>query len=217
MAELRWNPILKQWNIVSDARQDRPVLPEKSCPLCPGVLEVPQEDYYIVSFENRFPSLRKDPRTPNVTGDSLYRVRKNKGVCEVVLYAPRHDAVPSTFSLTRFENLIKVWKDRFFELGSKDFIDYVYIFENRGREIGVTLVDRFTLSPLFLRMPGQVCPPLSHTIKNTVSVFSAVLSTGKRKMDGELSGRTNTFSLLFPFMHGFPTRSISIPNDTCPL
>ncbi len=139
MAELRWNPILKRWNIISDARQDRPVLPEDSCPLCPGVLEVPQDDYYIVTFENRFPALQRDPETPNLEGDSFYRVRENKGVCEVVLYSSDHDLIPADLSPKRLEDLVAVWSDRFAELGKKEFIEYVYIFENRGQEIGVTL------------------------------------------------------------------------------
>lgn len=139
MAELRWNPILKRWNIISDARQDRPVLPEDSCPLCPGVLEVPQDDYYIVTFENRFPSLERNPDEPNVKGDSFYKVRENRGVCEVILYTADHDVSPAKLCLDRLEDLVTVWRDRFSELGREELIDYVYIFENRGREIGVTL------------------------------------------------------------------------------
>ena len=139
MPELRWNPVLKRWNIISDKRQDRPVLPEDSCPLCPGVLEVPQDDYYIVTFENRFPSLERDPEEPNLDGDSLYRVRENRGVCEVILYSSDHEVPPADLSLGRMEDLVSVWTDRFRDLSEEEFIDYVYIFENRGREIGVTL------------------------------------------------------------------------------
>ena len=139
MPELRWNPVLQRWNIISDARQDRPVLPEDSCPLCPGVLEVPQDDYYVVTFENRFPALQRDPEEPNVEGDELYRVRENQGVCEVILYTPDHDIAPADLSLDRFVDLVTVWSDRFEDLSGEEFIDYVYIFENRGREIGVTL------------------------------------------------------------------------------
>lgn len=139
MPELRWNPILRRWNIISDKRQDRPVLPEDSCPLCPGVLEVPQDDYYIVTFENRFPALERHPEEPNLEGDSLYRVRENKGVCEVILYSSDHEIPPAELCLDRMEDLVTVWRDRFEELSEEEFIDYVYIFENRGREIGVTL------------------------------------------------------------------------------
>ncbi|MBS3787019.1 galactose-1-phosphate uridylyltransferase [Candidatus Bipolaricaulota bacterium] len=139
MPELRWNPILRRWNIISDKRQDRPVLPEDSCPLCPGVLEVPQDDYYIVTFENRFPALERDPEEPNLEGDSLYKVRENRGVCEVILYSSDHDVPPAELSLDRLDDLVTVWRDRFADLSKEEFIDYVYIFENRGREIGVTL------------------------------------------------------------------------------
>ena len=139
MPELRWNPILRRWNIISDKRQDRPVLPEDSCPLCPGTLEVPQDDYYIVTFENRFPALEREPDPPNVEDDPIYRVRENQGVCEVILYSSDHEVPPAKLSLSRLENLVSVWRDRFAELSRRDYVDYVYIFENRGKDIGVTL------------------------------------------------------------------------------
>ncbi len=139
MAELRWNPILKEWNIIADERQDRPVLPEDSCPLCPGILEIPAKDYYIVSFENRFPALRRNPGKPNIEGDDFYRVQENKGICEVLLYTPDHELDPANLSLKRFEDLIAVWVDRHKFLSSKEYIKYVYIFENRGITIGVSL------------------------------------------------------------------------------
>jgi len=41
--------------------------------------------------------------------------------------------------LSRYIKLVKVWRDRYQELGAKDYIDYVFIFENKGEEVGVTL------------------------------------------------------------------------------
>ncbi|RLI02835.1 galactose-1-phosphate uridylyltransferase, partial [Candidatus Bathyarchaeota archaeon] len=35
--------------------------------------------------------------------------------------------------------VIDLWTERFIELGSRDYIKYVFIFENKGRIIGVTL------------------------------------------------------------------------------
>lgn len=138
MPELRWNPILKEWTIIADERQDRPVLPQEACPLCPGILEVPK-DYYIVSFENRFPALVREPQEPGIEGDGLYRVRKNQGICEVLLYTSEHDLAPSQLSLSRMRDLVEVWVDRFRELSQYDFVKYIFIFENRGEQIGVTL------------------------------------------------------------------------------
>jgi UDPglucose--hexose-1-phosphate uridylyltransferase len=41
--------------------------------------------------------------------------------------------------VNKISNLIRVWQDRYFELGKKSFIKYILIFENKGKEIGVTL------------------------------------------------------------------------------
>jgi UDPglucose--hexose-1-phosphate uridylyltransferase len=41
--------------------------------------------------------------------------------------------------LSRIRNLIHVWQDRYQSLGAKEFIKYVYIFENKGEAVGVTL------------------------------------------------------------------------------
>ena len=207
MPELRWNPILKRWNIISDARQDRPVLPEDSCPLCPGVLEVPQEDYYIVSFENRFPALERSPESPNVEGDSFYKVRKNRGVCEVLLYSPDHDVPPADLSLERFEDLITVWQDRFDKLSKEDFIDYIYIFENRGREIGVTLdhphgqLYAFPFIPPLARR--SVESARSHFEKNLECIFCRVLD--KEKAFGErIIWEDDHFVAFVPFYARLP-------------
>jgi UDPglucose--hexose-1-phosphate uridylyltransferase len=39
----------------------------------------------------------------------------------------------------RIRNLIEVWADRYKELGASEVVEYVFIFENKGEAIGVTL------------------------------------------------------------------------------
>jgi len=145
MLELRWNPILKQWIIIATHRQNRTYKPPKDyCPLCPTkkgglATEVPAEDYDLVVFENKFPSLQ--PEAPETIGacSKLFKHGKAQGICEVVLFASDHDGIMSRKPLSRFIKLVKVWRDRYRDLGTKDFIDYVFIFENKGEEVGVTL------------------------------------------------------------------------------
>lgn len=145
MSELRWNPILKEWMITATHRQDRTFKPpEDFCPLCPTKqgdfeTEVPREDYDLVVFENKFPSLKRNPNDPVVNGMDLTPIEKSKGVCEVVLFTSDHNGVMSEKPLSRFIKLVKVWKDRYEVLSSRKEIDYVYIFENKGKEVGVTL------------------------------------------------------------------------------
>lgn len=218
MGELRWNPILRRWNIISDTRQDRPVLPEDSCPLCPEVLEVPQSDYYIVSFENRFPALRTHPKEPNLDGDSFYKVRENKGICEVILYTSEHDLRPADLSLKRFEDLVSVWTDRFEELGEKEFIDYVYIFENRGREIGVTLehphgqLYAFPFVPPLARQSIESAK--SHFEEKGKCIFCRVIKK-ERNFDKRIIWEDDLFIAFVPFyarlpyeIHLYPKRHI---------
>ena len=145
MSELRWHPLLSQWVITATHRQDRTFLPpEDYCPLCPTrpggfPTEVPAETYDIVVFENKFPSLQLKPPEPAVSGDDVSPVLRARGVCEVVLYSPDHHASLPTMPLRRVANLVRVWRDRTRVLGEKSEIEYVFVFENRGEAVGVTL------------------------------------------------------------------------------
>lgn len=145
MSEMRWDPLRREWVVTATHREDRDFMPpEDYCPLCPTEeggfpTEVPAEDYNIVVFENKFPSFQSQPPEPVVEDGELFRAEKSKGICEVVLYSPQHDGTLTEKSVSKIEQLVRVWKDRYKELGKKDYIDCVFIFENKGEEVGVTL------------------------------------------------------------------------------
>ncbi len=148
MSELRWNPMLDQWVITATHRQNRTFLPPADfCPLCPtkpgaseaNVTDVPAPEYDIAIIENKFPSLKYPPAVPSVEGIDLYPVEPSDGVCEVVLFTQEHNATLATQPVERIEKLVRVWQDRFEDLGARDYVDYVFIFENKGKVIGVTI------------------------------------------------------------------------------
>jgi UDPglucose--hexose-1-phosphate uridylyltransferase len=145
MSELRWHPFLSEWVVTATHRQGRTHLPpEERCPLCPTkpggpTTEAPFADYDILVFENRFPAFRRDPPEPSVVGTGLCPVCPSEGVCEVVCYSPRHDATLASLPLLQTRKLVRVWRDRTVALGTLGEVIYVLIFENRGREVGVTL------------------------------------------------------------------------------
>ena len=65
-SEIRWDPLLDQWVVIASHRQGRTFLPPADeCPLDPSRdgrhTEIPAEDYEVVVFENRFPSLADRP------------------------------------------------------------------------------------------------------------------------------------------------------------
>lgn len=145
MSELRWNPQLRQWVVVAANRQDRTYKPPAEfCPLCPTKpgeepTEVPASDYEIVVFQNKYSSLNQPPPPITVEGTALYQTAPAEGLCEVVLYSPRHDSTLADESVEHITNLIHVWTDRYLELGKNPAIQYVFIFENKGDAVGVTL------------------------------------------------------------------------------
>jgi len=137
--ELRWDPILREWTIVSGKRGERPLLPKGFCPFCPGTEEVPKTGWTVLSLPNKFPALRLDAPLPDAESDSLYRSRPAEGVCEIIVYTPEHESSLADLSVENIKAVIDLWTQRFRELGERDYIKYVFIFENKGRIIGVTL------------------------------------------------------------------------------
>ena len=95
-------------------------------------------------FENKFPTFSKNPDKLDV-GEAnkedffSFSKKKSKGFCEVVCYTSNHDLYLEDLPLEKINNLVNVWRDRYLVLGKKEFIKYVFIFENKGKEIGVTL------------------------------------------------------------------------------
>ena len=57
----------------------------------------------------------------------------------MVVYTDDHDLSLGSLPASRAEALMWVWRQRYEELGAREEIDYVYMFENRGVEVGVTL------------------------------------------------------------------------------
>lgn len=206
MAELRWHPILREWTIVADERQERPVLPAGSCPLCPGVLELPR-NYHIASFENRFPSLRREPRSSRIDGDELYQVRPNEGICEVLVYCAEHDREPSQLTIADLTDLVEVWVDRTVDLAEHDFVDYVFIFENRGEDVGVTLhhphgqIYGFPYVPPILERELQSAD--AHLDERGMNLFDAIIER-ERAYEKRIVYESEYFIAFVPFFARYP-------------
>ncbi|HRI43854.1 MAG TPA: galactose-1-phosphate uridylyltransferase [Fimbriimonadaceae bacterium] len=145
MSELRYHPFLGTWVITATHRQERTFHPpDDFCPLCPTrpfgfPTEIPEPDYDIAVFENRFPSLTTPSAEPAIEGLPLCPVLSSQGVCEVICYTSDHRATFADLSLSQVRKLTRVWRERFIDLSVRPGIEYVFVFENKGREIGVTL------------------------------------------------------------------------------
>lgn len=142
-SELRRDPLLDEWVTIASHRQGRTHLPPADeCPLCPSregrQTEVPADDYDVVVFENRFPSLATMSGRPS-KGSALVPRRRGHGRCEVVCFTSDHDASFASLTPAAARLVVDAWVDRTAELSTLDGVKQVFCFENRGEEIGVTL------------------------------------------------------------------------------
>ena len=137
MAELRWHPLIKDWTMVASNRQGRPQMPKDYCPFCPSYGKVP--DYEVMEYDNDFPALSQNPPEPDGVATDFFKVRPSYGKCEVILYSPGHTVTLPELSDSHMKKLVDLWCERFEAIRADEKIKYVFIFENRGEAVGVTM------------------------------------------------------------------------------
>ena len=139
---LRWHPLRGEWIAYATHRQHRTFLPPADFnPLAPSSdpanpTEMPAGDYDVAVFENLFPAL-----SPHATDapDIIVPTAAATGVCEVVVFTQDSQTSLGRLPLERIELIMEVLGDRYLELGARPDVQYVFPFENRGVEVGVTL------------------------------------------------------------------------------
>lgn len=138
MAELRWNPMIKDWVMIASNRQNRPQMPKDWCPFCPGSGKVP-DDYEVFAYDNDFPALTQNPPVPDDVATELFKVKPSHGKCEVILFSPDHHGTLKDLSDSHMHKLVDLWRTRFEAMRADKKIKYIFIFENRGDVVGVTM------------------------------------------------------------------------------
>tara|TARA_Y100001970_G_scaffold294029_1_gene446037 strand:+ start:11815 stop:12864 length:1050 start_codon:yes stop_codon:yes gene_type:complete len=139
---LRWNPSRQEWVTYSSGRKNRTSFPPKEyCPLCPSgdlnfPTEIPFKNFEVAVFPNRWSSF--NTHSDNVELNNI-ETKPSNGHCEVVVYSPIHNNTVAEMKLEQIKLLLYSWTDRYTNLMSRDDIQYVMPFENRGEECGVTL------------------------------------------------------------------------------
>lgn len=148
----RYNILTGEWILVSPHRTKRPwqgktenkkqvenVEYDPSCYLCPGNSRAGGEtnpDYSEpFSFTNDFAALL--PGTEHIElNQGLFKAETEKGICKVVCFSPDHSMTLPLMKEADITKVIRMWKKEFRELGGKEDINYVQIFENKGEIMG---------------------------------------------------------------------------------
>lgn len=205
-SELRWHPLLRQWVAVAAHRQGRPQLPEDWCPFCPGSGSVP-DDYSVYLYPNDFPAFSEDNPPFSPEGE-LFGVTGARGVCDVVLYSPDHDLLPSQLAVEQWGSVIDVWTRRTVELFANPDIHYVSVFENTGVAIGVTMPHPHGQIYGFPFVPPLVQTELdsasNHFREHSGCLYCRILS-GEVEDGRRLVASNDSFVAFLPFFGRFPT------------
>ena len=149
----RFNPLNGEWVLVSPHRSKRPwqgqveknQIVEKpqydpSCYLCPGNERAggksnPKYTETFV-FNNDFSALQPDVPTGSFEKGNLLLAKSETGICRVICFSPRHDLTLPEMESSAIRKVVDLWEKEYRELGSRENINYVQIFENKGSIMG---------------------------------------------------------------------------------
>ncbi|SMO61902.1 UDPglucose--hexose-1-phosphate uridylyltransferase [Fodinibius sediminis] len=149
----RLNPLTGEWIQVSPHRSKRPwqgrteekpeqqkVEYDPDCYLCPGnerAGDARNPDYESTFvFTNDFSALKPDTPSEISNTENLLVARGEKGICRVICFSPRHDLTLPEMEPARIREVVELWTTEYEELGKREYINYVQIFENKGAIMG---------------------------------------------------------------------------------
>lgn len=161
MPELRKDPVIGRWVIISTERGKRPSDFENDaevrdigfCPFCTG-----QEDktppeiiayrepgskkdspgWWLRVVPNKFPILQVEGAL-NRAGEGMYDKMNGVGAHEVIIETPAHHKEIFALENEKVEDIIWVYRDRILDLKKDIRLQYILIFKNRGIAAGASL------------------------------------------------------------------------------
>lgn len=139
---LRWHPLRGEWVAYASHRQESSLTSPPYHPFAPSKdpefpTELPSGRYDIAVFDRRFPAMTL---TASAAPASIVETLPANGACEVVVFTQDPQASLGSLELEHLELLLQVWADRIRILGHTSQIQYVLPFENKGIEMGMTLL-----------------------------------------------------------------------------
>ena len=162
MPELRKDPVLSRWVIISTERGNRPQIyrddqpqpsDSKFCPFCPGnEYMTPPELYSAASavetggngwrrlrvVPNKFPVLRIEGALER-RGMGLYDRMNGVGAHEVVIETDEHIQPPRLQSEENLAAVFAAFRQRTLDLYRDERFEYIMIFKNHGMRAGASL------------------------------------------------------------------------------
>lgn len=161
VVELRWDPTLGEWVMISNIRSYRPWQPESYCPFCPGAPETGY-GWRALILENKYPMLISNP--PEPTKHSFYKTSKALGKCFVVIETPKHTLDDlSDLDIDDIAYVLKLIIEKQIEVEKENYALYFLWFRNKGKEIGVSLTHPHSQIYVTPFIPSKIAKELENS------------------------------------------------------
>lgn len=161
MPELRKDPVLGRWVIISTERGKRPTdfqvqskqRRSKLCPFCPNnESSTPPEvfafrgngsspnspGWTLRVIPNKFPALRIEGDL-NREGEGIFDKMNGIGAHEVIVETPSHELDLVDLKPEEIGNVIRAFRERIVDLKKDPRFKYIMIFKNQGEAAGASL------------------------------------------------------------------------------
>jgi UDPglucose--hexose-1-phosphate uridylyltransferase len=236
MPELRKDPVVGRWVIISTERASRPSdfvsAPVRArggaCVFCAGnEAKTPPEilagrgagsgpnepgwSYRVVA--NKFPALRIEGDL-QPSGEGLFDRMNGVGAHEVVIETPDHAASLATLAPDAFADVLLAFRDRIVDLKKDPRFEYVLVFKNHGEAAGASLEhphSQLIATPI---IPIMVAEELAGSAQYYAMKERCVwcdIVRQERREGRRLVLETNGFVALAPFAPRFPFETWVLP------
>jgi UDPglucose--hexose-1-phosphate uridylyltransferase len=161
MSELRKDPIIGRWVIISTERGKRPMDFAQTtehkrggfCPFCPGNEDKTPLEIFAIRDKNtsantkgwslrvvpnKFPALKIEGQIER-QGVGVFDMMNGIGAHEVIIESPSHDDTLSNISMQRFMRVLYTYRERILDLKKDNRFRYSLIFKNHGAAAGASL------------------------------------------------------------------------------
>jgi len=161
MSELRRDPVLGRWVIISSERGDRPTdfepapprAPNGFCAFCPGNEDKTPPEIFALRepgtlpntpgwrvrvVANKYPALAIEGNL-NKRARGIYDIMNGVGAHEVFIECPDHGNTLSTITSKNMQELIRAYRQRLIDLERDERFKYILIFRNSGMAAGASL------------------------------------------------------------------------------
>jgi UDPglucose--hexose-1-phosphate uridylyltransferase len=233
----RFNQLTREWVLVSPHRAKRPWLGQvekappqnlpaydPDCYLCPGNARVGGVKNFAYTgtfvFDNDFAALLPDTQSEPLTPqrDSLFVAEAEQGLCRVVCFSPRHDLSLPELSQAEVEDVIRTWTEQTRDLGQRDFINYVQVFENKGAVMGCSNPHPHSQVWSTSHLPNEPLKEYNAQQRHWLNQNACLLCDYLAEEIGSqerIVAQNEDFTALVPFWAVWPFEIIVIANHHC--